>query len=442
VKALLVYPAISLGGFGKRHNPGGEARWIPHGLGMVATCARAAGFDVDVLDLRDLAGWEDFEGRIAEARPGVVGVSVSYVDYRPALQAIDAVKRLAPTTKVVVGGILPSNFPDLFLEDERVDHVVIGEGEISFVELLQAMEEGLCYPKLVVGKRPDLDGLPFLDRELFDHQAEMSTTFCPAQKAPVITMIAGRGCPYNCAYCQPAERSVFGSHRLRSPKNVVAELEELRAQYAFESITWWDDTFTVSPKWVREFCDLYQSRGFKATMVACSRADIVCRNEGMVERLAEVGTVCLVIGMESGSQRILDLLGKGTTVEQNLQAAEICRRHGIEVYATAMLGLPTETNEEAASTMDMLERMDPDVVNLFYFNPIPGTRLYAFCEQAGLILRNDPFAIARTGEYSPKIEGVDYGYLDKLRATRLQSGRWATRLKWTRERERIRAMLA
>lgn len=416
MKTLVVYPAISLAGFGQKEKSGsGEVQWISHGVGFVVTCARKAGFDVSFVDLRDLSGWLEFETRLQELMPDVVGMSVSYLDYKPAMKAIELAKGINPKVKVVVGGILPSNFPDMFLNNQ-IDYVLTGEGEISFVELLQAIESGGSFGRLTRGKVPDLDALPFVEREMFDYQGELDSRFCPGQVAPVVTMIAGRGCPFHCNYCQPSERAVFsGKFRIRSPENIIAELSLLRDRYGFNSITWWDDTFTVDPKWVHRFCDLYQAEGFTASMVACSRADIICNNEAMVARLAEVGLSHFVIGVESGSQRLLDFIEKGTTVEQNIEAARICRRHGVHIYATAMLGLPTETKEEAASTIAMLRKIAPDVVSLFYFNPIPGTGIYEFCKTNDLILKADEFDISRTEDYRPKIRGIEYRYLDQLR---------------------------
>jgi len=195
----------------------------------------------------------------------------------------------------------------------------------------------------------------------------------------------------------------------------MEELKELHDTYAFHSITFWDDTFTVNPDWINDFCKEYKKEGFAATIAANSRADIICDNEEMIEELANIGLDWLAIGFESGSQRILDFLDKGTTVEQNLEAARICRKYGIKIFATFMLGLPAETQKEQLQTVNMIRDIAPEHPSLFYFTPIPGTNIYQYCLDNDLILRDDPFDIDRTGNYKPKIKGIDYSYLDKLK---------------------------
>src|SRR5439155_849997 len=109
-----------------------------------------------------------------------------------------------------------------------------------------------------------------------------------------------------------------------------------------------DDLFFLNPKWMLEFCDRYQAAGLDQPFICQMRADMICRFEHVVQRMAEAGLAWAMIGFESGSQRILDLFEKGTTVEQNLRAAEICRRHGVKVWANIMFGAPSETKAEAA----------------------------------------------------------------------------------------------
>jgi anaerobic magnesium-protoporphyrin IX monomethyl ester cyclase len=191
----------------------------------------------------------------------------------------------------------------------------------------------------------------------------------------------------------------------------------LKDRYRYRSVTFWDDTFTFNKKWVDEFCDRYERTGIGASITACSRADIICNNESMVKRMAEVGVGLLIIGMESGSQRILDLIKKGTTVEQNIEAAKICKKYGIQVFATFMYGLPTETREESLATAKMIDEINPEFPSPFWFTPIRGTDIYDFCEVNDLILdETKERTIARTGVFKASIKGVDYDYIEELMA--------------------------
>ena len=232
----------------------------------------------------------------------------------------------------------------------------------------------------------------------------------------MVTMISARGCPFKCTYCQPAERMVFGKGTRQRPVNhVIAELRELRNKYHFKSITWWDDTFTINKEWLTDFCRQYKAEGFDAKMVVCNRADIICKDEETVAMLADAGVSSFVIGFETGTNRMLNFLKKGTTVEMNLKSTEICRKYGVEVFGTFMLGLPTETKEESLATCEMIKKIDPDYKIIFYFTPIPGTEIYKYCIDNDLMLREDELGIERTGNYKPKIRGIDYQYLDSLR---------------------------
>ena len=417
MKVCLIYVGVGVAGFcADRPRGDREGSWIGHGIASIGAATKAAGHEVSLIDLRQLGGADDLTAVIAASDADVFGLSVSPVDATYAPMIAKIVKYFHPGAKVVVGGIHPSIFPERYGVHE-VDTVVVGEGEVTFPDLVSLHELGEPMPKTIRGEKPDLDKIPWVDRELFDYGRELDCFFAPGQALPSVTMLAGRGCPFKCSYCQPAENAVFGKpYRMRSPENVVAELRMLKKKYDFKSITFWDDTFTLNKKWIMEFCDLYERENFVATIAACSRADIICRNEDMVERLASVGCDWFVIGFESGSQRVLDFLKKGTTVEQNLEAARICRKHGIKIFATYMYGLPTETKAEALATAIMIDKIAPEHPSMFYFTPIEGTEIYDACRDHGLLLENDGSrAISRTGVFEPTIKGVDYAFLDRLR---------------------------
>ncbi|MDH7487865.1 MAG: radical SAM protein, partial [Anaerolineae bacterium] len=165
---------------------------------------------------------------------------------------------------------------------------------------------------------------------------------------------------YNCSYCQPAERYIFGRKvRRRSVPNVLAELRLLQEQYHFNSFMFHDDCLTEDRDWVIEFCRAYRDAGFRQPFFCQSRADIIVKNEDMVALMARAGLKGYLIGFESGSDRVLRFIRKGTKVWQNLEAARICRRYGIAIWANYMLGLPTETEDEMRATISMLKEIDP-----------------------------------------------------------------------------------
>ena len=411
MRVTLVFPAIGIIGFDCKAYYSGEVSWINHGLASLGAVLKREGHDVDLIDMRRLKSFDEFVELIKKRKPEVVGISISAMDLKPALETIKLTKKTLPYTIVVVGGLQPTQFLEKFVDNPDIDYIVKGEGEGAIVDICSHLSNGgAATQKVVVGAKPDLDKLPFIDRELYDYQLEMDNSFIlGVQQTPMVTMLAGRGCPYHCGYCQPAENSVFGSpYRMRSVSHVMGELDELKMKYDFKSVLFWDDTFTVNQKWINEFCDTYKH---DAEIIANSRADIICNHPEMVERLASIGLSTMLIGFESGSQRMLDLMEKGVTVEQNYEAAEICRRYGVKIFGTFMYGLPRETKADALLTRALCLSVNPDHKLFFMFTPIPGTKMFNYCKDNDLLLDQDYDDIARTGVYKKRLKNVNYRML-------------------------------
>jgi len=340
----------------------------------------------------------------------VVGVTMMSVDYNPAMESIKLIKNVSPKTIIVVGGPHPTLVLEEIEKEKSINHIITGEGEISFTELLKNIQKGEHSPRIIKGVGPeDLDKLPFIDRELFrDLEYPLPVE---GFDRPFVTLIAGRGCRFNCNYCQPAERVIFGKEvRRRSPSNVILELKILKEKYNFRSLMIHDDCLTEDKPWVVEFCRLYQESGFSQPFACQSRADIICRNEDMVASMASVGLKLMFIGFESGNQRVLNFLRKGTKVEHNFKAAEICKRYGVKIWANYMMGIPTETKDEVMDTVRMIQTIKPDHYSPAYYTPHPGSDLFKYCEDhdLSLIKSHDSY---RRNATEAKIKGVDYNFL-------------------------------
>jgi anaerobic magnesium-protoporphyrin IX monomethyl ester cyclase len=409
MKIVFVFPGISEAGFSriKRY---AEHGWINHGLCQLSACAKKAGHEVHLIDLRDLSGWDDYRKDIIDYSPDVVAITMMSVDFDYAVEAARIAKAVMPEVKTIVGGPHPSIMPEELTPIKDIDHIVIGEGEISFIKLVNDIENGRHREKTIIGEKPDLDELPFADRELFGFKETPIEKFL---RSPFITIIAGRGCIYNCSFCQPAERKIFGNKvRRRSVDNVMKELNELRDKYDFQSLMFHDDCLTEDKAWVMEFCDKYRKNSFKKPFVCQSRADIICKNEDMVQLMKKTGLAMFLVGFESGNNRILKFLRKGTTAETNYKAAKMCKKYGIRIWANYMLGIPTETKEEVADTVNMIRTIKPYRPSPSFFAPHPGTDLYDYCVKNGI------FSMKSHEDYShspnaPKIKGVDYEFLQK-----------------------------
>ncbi len=447
VKTSLIYPGVAGRGFNSLKQ-GMDSGWISHGLASLSAAAQASGFTANLIDLRALSGWDHFHEVLAERDPDVIGVTMMSVDFNPASRAISIAKEVKPEIVTVIGGPHVTIALEDSLRIPGVDYLVTGEGEITWPALLQAIADGNPPPDRVLrGEPPVLDDIPFADRNLFLNEWHKwgydlnspEVPFAEELQAPFATVIAGRGCIYNCAFCKPGEDYLFGRRlRRRSVDSVLAELQLLVERYQIASFMFHDDCLTEDRDWVMEFTDKYSAQGFKMPFFCQSRADIIVLHEDMTKRMAQVGLRGYFIGFESGNDRVLRFIRKGTSAEQNRQAARICRKYGITIWANYMMGLPTETNEEVLDTVRLMKDIDPDYYSPAFFTHTPGTDLYDYVVEHDLS-RITAYDSYRRNPTEPKIKGQDYEFLtwamaESRRRKPANSFRRWLRFQWRRAR--------
>ena len=408
MKIILVFAGITKTGF-NNYGLDDESSWIHHGLCSISASLKKNGYLTELIDLRRLKGWEDFRDKIRATRPDVAGLTMMSLDYNNVMRCVDIIKEVNPKTVTLAGGIHPSVAPGDVLRNPNIDYVIKGEGEVSFVNLLREIEAGRPpQERLIPGISLELEQLPPADRDLFE-QDEMPIT--PDFPKPFVTLIVARGCAYNCNFCQPAERYAFGPRvRSRSVENVILELCELKKKFAFKSLMFHDDCLLQDIAWCRGFSREWVKLGSVVPFACQARADIICKKEDALSEMARAGLKLLLIGFESGSQRVLDFLNKGTTVKDNIEAARICRKHDIKIWANYMLGIPTETRAEVMATVRMLKKIQPDYYSAAYYTPHPGSKLYDYVKDRNLSLVSNYESFRRNPD-QPKIKGVDYAFL-------------------------------
>jgi radical SAM superfamily enzyme YgiQ (UPF0313 family) len=408
-KVVLIYPPFMK----SPDRPVTQDRVIIHGLGLMISYAREKGHDFTLIDNRMINDWDMFRDRLADSGAEIVGISALTVNYPAAKRCISIAREVLPKAKIIVGGLHASVATQDVVACQDIDHIIKGDGELTFVDVVDAIAAGRKPRRILYGRKPELDRLPFVDRDIFEGSEHLMPPLWFGEK-PWVSMITSRGCMFNCSFCAPTARIMFGrTVRRRSSANVIEELKLLRDRYAFRHIRFYDDNIIENPKWVTAFCELYRRNDFTATFGLAGRADLICRHADLIAQLASVGLCELNVGFESGSQRILDLLNKRTTVEQNIKSAQILKDHGVKVIAGIMLGMPGETNDEIRQTVELIDMIQPDWVDPSYFTPYPGTTLYEYCKKQGLILMSDNESYLRDFGSSPKIKGVDYEYAIK-----------------------------
>ena len=276
--------------------------------------------------------------------------------------------------------------------DKGADYVLIGEGEETLVELLGRLSAGQD-PSQIVGlasthtqfarRRPDisdLDKLPFPAWDLVDVE-KYRAIWLQRHGYFSMNMVTTRGCPFHCNWCA---KPIWGQrYHSRSSENVAAEMKWLKERYHPDHIWFADDILGLKPGWLTRFADAIHAHGSLIPFKCLSRADLLTRS-GEVDALARAGAQTVWMGAESGSQKILDAMDKGTRVEQIHEAARLLKRAKIRVGFFLQFGYPGETREDIEKTIQLVRDCDPDDIGISVSYAMPGTKFFdAVREQLG-----------------------------------------------------------
>lgn len=443
MKLLLIYPGL-VEGFNS-YSRGSD--WFNHGIGIISAILKGDGHELSYVDCRKLKGWSEVTSIIDAIDFEMALISVATVDFDASRKIASIIKKKDSALKVMVGGPHPTLMTDQTEQVADFDYIFTHEAEVTLPRLLREYPN---IPRVTKGQMPmDLDGLPYVDRLLAPHG---ETPWFSGLEIPYFSLTASRGCLYKCTFCQPAERAVFGDKvRKRSVDNILDEVEYLSHEFGMRSFMIHDDCFTQYYSWVEEFCAKKKQRGLMHPFVCQSRADIICSRPDIMKKLVDAGLRWVLIGFESGSDRVLELMKKGTTVEQNIAAGRICKELGIKILANYMFGLPTESKEEMKQTVRMMREIKPDIYSPAVFTPAPGSDLYAYCLENDLILIDSSEGYRRNADSGAKIKGVDYSFVTRMAYESMHGkarglvwwlkSRIRTHFKITQRLRKIRAMI-
>ena len=311
--------------------------------------------------------------------------------------------------------------------EEGADFVLLSEAEQTLEELLHALEEpspdflsipGLAFRQkdavIKTAKRNvmhDLDTIPLPAWDLVDIDAYRKI-WLKNRGYFSLNMATTRGCPFKCNWCA---KPIYGNrYNSRSPAHVVRELKMLKEKYAFDHIWFCDDIFGLKPGWVPEFADLVQKESIHFKFKIQARVDLMMQ-ENYIANLARAGCDNVWMGAESGSQKILDAMDKGTRVEQIFEATKLLKKHGIHPSFFIQFGYPGETLEDITRTIDMINNLLPHEIGISVSYPLPGTAFFERVKSELLEKTNwtdsDELALMFRNTYSPPFYKQLYRYV-------------------------------
>lgn len=390
---------------------GQESKYPPIGLLSLAAYVREHGFSVAVVDeqIQELTDDQVVE-IVHEYNPLLCGVSV-HLTFQAAFirPLMPKLRQAMPTTFFVAGGMHISICP-WEAKELGFDYCIVGEGEVSLLRLLTAIKEGRHEEHIITSPLiPDLDslGLPAWDLiSVKSCNVNQPDTRYTMETGVCLSIVTSRGCLYNCSFC--CSKGVFGrTHRERGAENVVDELELLYKEYGVSKFFIVDESIFGNKERAEEFADEILRRQLQIQFSANARANDpgICLET--LAKLRHAGLVRLDVGVESGSQKILNDIRKGITVEQIIRAHNLAHELGIKTTSLMISGHLEETWEDVYDSFELLARLRTDYSEFAALTPYPGTQDYEKARREGWLRSNDwsqyfisnPWRIMRTRHF-------------------------------------------
>lgn len=389
MKVLLIYPELDLASPWYMEQP----LMPPLGLAFLAGILRKHGYDVHIIDntveknspaeLSNVVGRESF---------CLIGISCLSANYQ---STIAIAKYLKHTLRVpiIIGGPHATVLPET-LQFPYIDYICIGEGELTLLELCHTLTTGKCVETVKglrfnasgewidTGRRAlmtDLDSLPHPARDLLpifkyrNSADEISTS-------PVLSMNTSRGCPFDCTFC--SVQSIWGRRsRTFSAEWILEDIDEVVKTYHAQGLYFYEDNFTLLPKRVDTLCDELIRRDYPLKWACEGRIGSLALP--LLKKMKKAGCETIKFGIESGSQRILDVIQKGITLREIRETRALCRKAGIKFACFILLGIPSETDEDRQMTLEFVRELQPEYLVTNIFIPTPKSQLYEEILQSG-----------------------------------------------------------
>ncbi|MCM8756439.1 MAG: B12-binding domain-containing radical SAM protein [Candidatus Omnitrophica bacterium] len=385
MKILIINPPIRLND---------KPRHIPHGLAILANIIRKRlNLSPIFMDINAYRyDREEVNNIIKNTEFDIVLIGGIASTYKYILELSKFIKLTNPEAKIIVGGYVAIPIPEVILKNSPIDIVCTGEGEITIENLMKKLNKnldaplddirGICYkdkdnkiifnpPQPLISNLDEESDLPAYD--LLPMEIYLSNPVAGIGRD--IDFISSRGCPYRCSFCyQPWGHKP----RYHSINFIVNAIEYLKNNYSIDFVSFQDDEFMSEVKRVYEFCRA-RNKFFPDLLWSCTgRVNIVSRNEELVKLMRESGCTLISFGFESGSQRMLDSMHKLQTIEMMEKTLKICRKYGLPVPVSFIIGMPEEDEESCKETLDFCIRNNIPLDSLMFATPYPGTEIFNF----------------------------------------------------------------
>lgn len=367
----------------------------PLGTLYAASVMRKEGFNVELFDTSLLESPESIRKKISEFKPDYLVIYDDGFNYLTKMcltnmrEAAFKMSQIAKNAgiKVIVCSSDSSDHYEKYL-NKGTDYVIIGEGEVTLKELILqlSMDEseaekvnGLVFliEDNIVKTHPreilrELDDLPMPAWDLVNVD-DYKNIWMKSHGFFSLNIATTRGCPFKCNWCA---KPIYGNrYNSRSPQKVVEEIEFLQRQYGVKHFWMCDDIFGLKPGWVQEFRDIVKQKQLIFNYKIQSRVDLLLK-EDTIDALAESGAETIWVGAESGSQKILDAMDKGTTIDEIKRATELIKKKKIKIAFFLQFGYPGESKQDIQKTINMVLNLMPDEIGISVSYPLPGTIFY------------------------------------------------------------------
>lgn len=401
MKVLVTNPPWPGPGYGARS----DVRWphkrsdkfieYPVYLAYVVAVLEKAGIEVEFIDaVVEELSIPDFADTAAKTNPDMVVIECSTPSIKYDLLTAKSLKERMSDVFIVLIGSHPTFFHrEIMRDNPQVDAICRGEFDLIVRDLAVAFSNGHKLDKVKgityrdgqgVQENEDrpliknVDELPFPARHIVKSEYYRQGTFTGKR---CTTMVSSRGCPHRCTYCLWPKTLYGNRFRARSAENVVAEIEQVVKDFHIDEIYFDDDSLALNRARILRICQLINQKGIKVKWIPQCRVDSM--DDEVVGAMKKAGCHYIRFGVESGSQRMLDIMKKGTTLAQIERAFDLCQKVGIRTQAFFLFGIPGETPQTIRETIEFAKKLRPDSAQFAVVVPHPGTELYEICQSKG-----------------------------------------------------------